>query len=256
MHIALLTAFALAQSEPAPQPAAEPAAAPAASEQPAAQEASQQSEPPPQQQSAEKKKGVAVGFGIAPIIGMGILSGTGDKAKVNFTLGARTQLNYRSRSAFGIDGSIYVRYFHMFGGDRFGDDLKMGTVIGPKLSIISVLIGAEVQYTQYGFVPELYPWTWSLGIPMRLALDVKVVSAYFGVVPSWYLGGNPNNRQPTDWSVSKAPGFGDEFEWQAGVGVRLGPIKLGLSSETRVGDWGSSTQVMLGSTYSFHKKGK
>jgi len=218
----------------------------------AAQEGSEPTE------SAEKakpaKKGMKTHFGLAPLIGAGIYNaGPQAKPQANFMLGGRAQVSYKSRAALGGQGSTYVRYAHVFGSQRSADDFRVGTIIGPKLSVFSLQAGVEIQHTRYSFNDRFYPGAWSLGVPMIMNLDVKVVDLYAGAIPAWFVG-NADGRQPTDWSQSSVPGFGDEIDYVAGIGLHLGPIRVGVSSQTRVGAFGAETMVSLGTTYDF--KGK
>jgi len=192
---------------------------------------------------------VALNPGLRPILGFGTYNSpaTGS-TEFNVILGGEARLGYRSRQAIGFEGATRTRAQWLLGDANKGWEWRLQSVIGPKLGPFSIVAGGEVRYDQYTYGHINYHGVWELGVPMVAKLDFHIVEFFGGAVPLWFVG-NPNGREKVDWKSSKIKGFGDEMEYIAGVGVRLGPVKLGVSAETHVATYGTRTSYNIGVNY-------
>ena len=75
---------------------------------------------------------------------------------------------------------------------------------------------------------------WWIGTPVMARVDVSIVQIYAGATPFWSIGGSQaSTANIASWSDGSDGSGIDSWEVFGGVGVRLGPIKLGLSSQFR-----------------------
>ena len=125
---------------------------------------------------------------------------------------------------------------------------------GPRLSVISVLSGVEVVHNKYRMenIPALTGTyadpAWMLGVPILLALDLKVFSAWGGVTPMFITGGT---RAKVDWSAHRDSGFGDEMHVDLGFRFKFGKFGLGAAMRARLMQPFNTTSLTLGGKVGF-----
>ncbi len=199
--------------------------------------------------------GIGVDGQVAPIVGWSTYSGPAQQGTGhNLVLGVRGAVNYGSQAPFGFVGRTYSRYEAVVGAARHGHDWRLGSHIGPRLSVLSLLGGVEVSHTGYEWGNASLKDAWWVGAPLMARVDVSIVQIYAGVTPFWHIGGaDASSAAIASWPNDGSAGGADSWEVFGGVGVRLGPLRLGLSSQFRT--YGPHNQVVtnLGLTYGFKK---
>ena len=114
-------------------------------------------------------------------------------------------------------------------------------------------------YSQYQFGETELPAAGGVGVPVTVDAYLDGMSVFAGVEPAWYLIGDRPGR---DWNTAEgAPGFGHEFAYFAGVGMKLGGWNVGASWRHTMTAYGE--QNSFGASASFDgelggkkKKGK
>lgn len=194
---------------------------------------------------------------VAPIIALATYAPPGGEVTYNAGLGARVAYDITPRKFFGIATSISGSYTGLLGQERSGREWRAGLAVGPrigtkpgKLAEISLTLTAGVDaindtYQFASLATPRVPQAWLVNVPFRARAVFALVDAEIGLAPSFFLvnptGGGDNARVGWDGSV------GDEFEWTAGLGVRLGSaFRVGLSARTRETGYGQLRYIGFG----------
>jgi len=192
--------------------------------------------------------GVQPGFSIKPVIGLShYVASKGADPGFNLVLGAAASGQLRSDSTFGLETGLTVRFEGLLGADRIGYEFRAEAIVGPKLGPFSILTGVGFYDNRYTLDGDFYQDNWSFNVPIMGRLNLSIVEIQGGVSPGWFLA--EGRRAPVNWQESWVKGFGDEMDILASIGVYLGPIKLGVSSRTRVAQWGILNTYYLGVAY-------
>lgn len=196
--------------------------------------------------SGGSDSGMNTNFDVSPIIAIGFYQGprAATKAQTNFILGISGRFETMSRRAIGGGTQVFARYQYMFGSQRYGYDVDFGVRGGAKLGIFRLYTGVDFWNDRKHYGGVDYGKAWLLGIPILGYFDIKILTVYGGVIPGWFIA-NKDNRAAANYSLGKTKGFGDEFEYVAGVKVNLGILHLGALWRAHVASYGTQGQLQL-----------
>lgn len=170
---------------------------------------------------------------LRPLVGANVFAPSSGDAIALIGIGAAATVpaRYDRPGPVDIVGNARVSGQYFLGSSKSsGAEVQGGVFAGPQWEILRLTLGPNVFWSrfQYGSL-SLDPVT-GVGVPVIASADAKVVYAYGGLEPSWFVSGD---RPGVDWSEEDGFGFGDEYAWLAGGGVNVGPIGLGINWSRR-----------------------
>jgi hypothetical protein len=170
---------------------------------------------------------------LRPLVGANVFAPSSGDAIALIGIGAAATVpaRYDRPGPVDIVGNARVSGQYFLGSSKSsGAEVQGGVFAGPQREILRLTLGPNVFWSrfQYGSL-ALDPVT-GVGVPVIASADAKVVYAYGGLEPSWFVSGD---RPGVDWSEEDGFGFGDEYAWLAGGGVNVGPIGLGINWSRR-----------------------
>jgi hypothetical protein len=180
---------------------------------------------------------------VRPLVGANVFAPAGGDPIALIGVGAAATVPARMDRAGPVDivGNARVSGQYFLGSSKSnGAEVQAGVFAGPQWQVLRLTLGPNVFWSrfQYGAL-SLDPVS-GVGVPVIASANAKVVYAYGGLEPSWFVSGS---RPGVDWSEADGFGFGDEYAWLAGGGINAGPIGLGVNWSRRATAFGPQQGV-------------
>jgi len=197
-----------------------------------------------------------------PAMGANVFTPEEGESVTVVSVGGVAGINYweTGRQYPKIRGNARVAADYVMGAsDLSGYQVRVGNFTGPLWKTAGFTVGPDFFYSQYQFGETELPAAGGVGVPVTVDAYLDGMSVFAGVEPAWYLIGDRPGR---DWNTAEgAPGFGHEFAYFAGVGMKLGGWNVGASWRHTMTAYGE--QNSFGASASFDgelggkkKKGK
>jgi len=164
-------------------------------------------------------------------------------ANVGGSVGARYQ---QKKNGFRWQGLTRASYVQTWGPNVSGQDIRVGSFMGPWWRVVGLQVGPDVFYNAYDNPGVEIPEVIGLATPASATVDLKVVNLHASVAPSFYLSGD---REGVNWERQEFPGFGDEFTYTVGAGLDLWVVGFGLSYTRRITSFGDESSVGFGVSF-------
>jgi hypothetical protein len=139
-------------------------------------------------------------------------------------------------------GRTRVSGYYGFGGDGVQSwELRAGSFIGPVFDRLSLETGLDIFGNQLtvdgdGLVPSA-----GIDVPLLARLDLTIPSVWGGIGTAYMF----DKERRVDWSETDQFGFGHEFQYIVGAGVKAG-IRLSVEYTHRIVVTGDEETIMLG----------
>ena len=144
-------------------------------------------------------------------------------------VGAGVGLRYQQKKrGFRWQGSTRAQYVQTW-SPKFlepvsGQDIRVGTLIGPWWRIVGFQVGPEFRYNTYSNPGVEATEMMGVAPAASATVDLRVVSVTASAAPTFYVSGN---RPGVDWNQHSFPGVGDEFTFSTRAGVDLWVVGFG-----------------------------
>jgi hypothetical protein len=209
---------------------------------------------------AGKKPGYRNHVYVRPAMGVNSFTPEdGDTVSI-MSVGGVAGINYweTGRQLPRIRGNARVSGDYVVGAsDLSGYQVRVGNFTGPLWETVGFTIGPDFFYSQYQYGDTELPAAGGVGIPFTVDAYLDAFSVFGGIEPAWYLMGDRPGR---DWSTAEgAPGFGHEFAYFAGVGMKVGGLNIGGSVRHTMTAYGEQNSFGLSASFDGEiggKKGK
>ncbi|MFT4621395.1 MAG: hypothetical protein ACI8PZ_000047 [Myxococcota bacterium] len=180
----------------------------------------------------KKQDGWDANWWVKPQGGVDVV-GNGNSTATVFGMGATAGVSalYNNRKTPRWGGTSRVSGMYQIGSNSTtGIDARIGVFAGPHWKNFDIEAGPDLFWNRLS-VPgfQLDP-TFGVDLPITAHAYEGIFSAYAGVAPTWLS----NVDRRVDWSKVDTPGFGHEFSYFAGVGLRAEGILFSLGYTYRV----------------------
>jgi hypothetical protein len=195
-------------------------------------------------QSAEAGDGVKVRPHVKPIISGQSFIVDGDRytgVNVGGALGVRYAQKTRGLKMTGLTRVQYVKTLSLT--DTTGEDLRIGTSIGPWWRIVGVQVGVDGVRNSYSNAVVSMPEAYGVAPTVSGLIDLRIASLSAVAGPTYYFG---EDRQAVDWATADFPGFGDEFYYKVRAGFDLLLLNIGVTYSNRYTAYGVEQMVGVG----------
>jgi len=163
----------------------------------------------------------------------------GDSTNGHLVMGASAGLNYKQKKLGPkLKGSTRALGLWQIGSGVRGRELRLGSFMGPWLGPVGLSAGPDFFTNQgsYGSL-ELDP-VLGVALPVILTGDLKLVRAYMGVIPAWYISGDRDGI-----GVDGFLGMGDEQAFVAGINFQVIVAHMGMSYQLNQDYFGNHHQL-------------
>jgi hypothetical protein len=163
----------------------------------------------------------------------------GDEAYGHVVMGANASLNYRQKKLGPkLKGSTRALAHWQIGSGVRGREIRVGSFIGPWLGPLGLSAGPDIFTSEasYGSL-ELDPVV-GVAVPVILTGDLKLVRAYMGVIPAWYISGDRDGVGEDGFL-----GMGDEQAFVTGINFQVIVAHMGLSYYLNQDGYGNHHQL-------------
>ena len=209
----------------------------------AAEEVDSRQESEEEEEEKEERTKWKVRPHVDPTLNLHLFN-TEDNLYVGANFGGAVGAKYQQKKkGFRYQGLTRAQYVQTWGPNISGQDIRLGSFIGPWWRIIGVQIGPDVFYNTYNNpgvdIDDV------VGVSTRAAavIDLKVVNVTASITPSFYVSGD---REGVDWSQQEFPGVGDELMYSIGAGIDLWVIGFGVSYTSNTTSFGNESRVGFG----------
>jgi hypothetical protein len=120
-------------------------------------------------------------------------------------------------------------------------DVRLGSFMGPVFKVLSFESGLDVFRNELTVDGDGLEPSFGVDVPLLATLDLKIPSFWAGIGTAYLF--EPERR--VDWSETDEFGFGHEFQYLLGAGVRFG-IHLSAQYTHRVVATGLEQTFMVG----------
>jgi hypothetical protein len=195
-------------------------------------------------QSADAGDGVKVRPHVKPIISGQSFIVDGDRytgVNVGGALGVRYAQKTRGLKMTGLTRVQYVKTLSLT--DTTGEDLRIGTSIGPWWRIVGVQVGVDGVRNSYSNAVVSMPEAYGVAPTVSGLIDLRIASLSAVAGPTYYFG---EDRQAVDWATADFPGFGDEFYYKVRAGFDLLLLNIGVTYSNRYTAYGVEQMVGVG----------
>jgi hypothetical protein len=178
---------------------------------------------------------------VRPVAGVSVWGGSGGETHTVAAAGVEAGIVYREvhkplprwRVTPRVRGVMYSA------GEGFaGLHLRGGVQAGPRWKYFGISSGPDLYRDQLITSGLTLDPVFGMAWPMLGLVRLGPVSAQAGVEPSWFLSGD---RQSVNWSKTSTFGFGDEFAYLAGVGMRVQKMVVGVNWRKQITAMGEGT---------------
>ncbi len=195
-------------------------------------------------QFAEAKEGVKVRPHVKPIISGQSFIVDGDRysgLNLGGALGVRYAQKTRGLKITGMTRAQYVRTVSLT--DTTGEDIRIGTSIGPWWRIVGMQVGVDGVRNSYSNAVVTMPEAYGVAPTVSALVDLRIASLSAVAGPTYYFG---DVREPVDWASADFPGFGDEFYYKVRAGFDLLLVNIGFTYSNRYTAYGVEQMVGVG----------
>jgi len=160
-------------------------------------------------------------------------------------VGAGVGLRYQQKKrGFRWQGSTRAQYVQTW-SPKFlepvsGQDIRVGTLIGPWWRIVGFQVGPEFRYNTYSNPGVEATEMMGVAPAASATVDLRVVSVTASAAPTFYVSGN---RPGVDWNQHSFPGVGDEFTFSTRAGVDLWVVGFGVSYTRNYTYFGEESRI-------------
>jgi hypothetical protein len=139
-------------------------------------------------------------------------------------------------------GRTRVSGYYGFGGEGVQSwELRAGSFIGPVFQRLSLetgldLFGNQLTVDGDGLVPSA-----GIDVPLLARLDLTIPSVWGGIGTAYMF----DKERRVDWSETDQFGFGHEFQYVVGAGIKAG-VRLSVEYTHRIVVTGDEETIMLG----------
>ena len=182
---------------------------------------------------------------VLPILDFTIYDPGGFKGAYTIVnLGLEGGVHYRQK---GNDipiwaGRTRVSGYYGFGGEGVQSwELRAGSFIGPVFQRLSLETGLDVFGNQLtvdgdGLVPSA-----GIDVPLLARIDLTIPSVWGGIGTAYMF----DKERRVDWSETDQFGFGHEFQYVVGAGLKAG-VRISVEYTHRIVVTGDEETIMLG----------
>jgi hypothetical protein len=207
--------------------------------------------------SEEKKEDSGPGWKVRPLIKPMVGTATyrieGGEAVRGFRVGGQAGVRYTKKQKGAkkilpnLVGRTRVMYTTTLMSDAPITNINAGTFIGPQWGPLKMEVGADVLNTQYtgaGFGADYTALSTPASIGLKLKIPFVVgASLNLAAAPIFHMG---DGRESVDWEAKDLPFFGDEFFYGAAAGIKVGPVGVGFSYQSRITAYGNDNTIGVG----------
>jgi hypothetical protein len=190
--------------------------------------------------------GVKVRPHVKPIISGQSFLVDGDRY-TGLNVGGAVGVRYRQKnSGLKLTGLTRVQYVKTLSlTDTTGEDLRIGTSIGPWWRIVGVQVGVDGVRNSYSNAVVTMPQAYGVAPTISALVDLRIASLSAVAGPTYYFG---EQRQAVDWNTTAYdfPGFGDEFYYKIRAGFDLLLLNVGVTYSNRYTAYGVEQMVGFG----------
>jgi len=157
----------------------------------------------------------------------------------HMVMGANAGLYYKQKKLGPkLKGSTRALAHWQVGSGVRGREIRAGSFMGPWLGPVGLSIGPDffTSEASYGSL-ELDPVV-GVAVPVILTGDIKLVRAYIGVIPAWYVSGDREGI-----GDGGLLGMGDEQGFVTGVNFQFIVAHMDLSYYLNQDGYGNHHQV-------------
>lgn len=170
-----------------------------------------------------------------PIIS-GAVFDDGSNRQYAMKLGGSAGVRYKQKkTGLKLIGQSRAQYVQVFGSGVTGNELRVGTFMGPWYRVAGVNLGVDYVLDQYQNATVDIRQASSVNPTLGAVVDLRVITVSAKAGPSYFIG---SGRDSVNWEQSDFAGFGDEFFWSANAKVGVGPVGLGLGVTKRYTAYG------------------
>lgn len=173
----------------------------------------------------------------------------GETTTTAVSIGGNAGIDYweRGRKFPRLRGQARVGGSYITAGtNATGYEVRVGNFLGPAWKHVGLSFGPDVFYNQWTYAGTQLPATTGIATPLVVNGNIEILDGYIGAEPAWYVSGN---RQKTDWQQADGVGFGHEFAWLAGLGVRIEGLHVGVHGRRQINAYGVQNSVGFSGSY-------
>ena len=195
-------------------------------------------------QSAQAKDGVKVRPHVKPIISGQSFIVDGDRYS-GLNVGGALGVRYAQKtSGLKLTGLTRVQYIKTVSlTDTTGEDIRIGTSIGPWWRIAGLQVGVDGVRNSYSNAAVTMPEAYGVVPTVSALVDLRIASLSAVAGPTYYFG---DVREPVNWATADFPGFGDEFYYKVRAGFDLLLVNIGFTYSNRYTAYGTEQIVGVG----------
>ncbi len=194
---------------------------------------------------AHAGEGIKVRPHVKPILSGQSFIVDGDRyngLNVGGAVGIRYAQKTRGLKLTGLTRAQYVKTLSL--SDTTGEDLRIGTSIGPWWRIVGVQVGVDGVRNSYSNAAVSIPEAYGFAPTVSALVDLRIASVSAVAGPTYYFG---DVREGVDWAnQSDFPGFGDEFYYKVRAGFDLLLVNVGVTYSNRYTAYGVEQMVGFG----------
>lgn len=195
-------------------------------------------------QFAEAGDGVKVRPHVKPILSGQSFIVDGDRysgLNLGGAVGVRYAQKTRGLKLTGLTRAQYVKTVSL--SDTTGEDLRIGTSIGPWWRIVGMQVGVDGVRNSYSNSAVTIPEAYGVAPTVSALVDLRIASLSAVAGPTYFFG---DVREPVDWANADFPGFGDEFYYKVRAGFDLLLLNVGVTYSNRYTAYGVEQMVGVG----------
>ena len=182
---------------------------------------------------------------VKPIISYQSFSTTQDRYN-GMNVGGALGVKYtQKKTGLKMMGMTRAQYIRTIGPNGvYGEDVRVGSFIGPWWRIVGVQGGVDVSRNTYFNDAISIPQVYGITPTLSGLIDLRVVTLSAAAGPTSFAAGE---RDAVDWTKQyDFPGFGDEFFYSAQAGLDLLLINLGVNYTHRFTAYGEENYMGVG----------
>ena len=139
-------------------------------------------------------------------------------------------------------GYTRVSGYYGFGGEGVESwELRAGSFMGPVFKILSLESGLDLFGNQLTIDGDGQVASAGIDVPLLARLDFKIPSVWGGIGTAYLF----DKERRVDWKEQDQFGFGHEFQYVVGAGIKAG-IRVSVEYTHRIVVTGSEETIMLG----------
>ena len=152
----------------------------------------------------------------------------------------------QNKSGLRLNGLTRARYIKTIGPNVDGEEIRLGSFMGPWFAVAGLQVGPDVVFSKYENPAVSMDPVVGLAVPASALIDLKILRLTGQAGPTFYVHGD---REGVNWSQTSFPGFGDEFTYGAGATIDLFLISFSLSYVRRITGFGDEDVVGFGVSF-------